>query len=175
MFNKNVNFKLSSNGHYAVNISPNDVLNFNDTEQILILEQCTSEAEKIETLTKIHRQFGHSSPDNIKNFTKKFKFIRSEVRTLVEKIYKDCNMCKLYKRHMPKPVVSLSKATNFNHTIAMDLHQVDVNSWYFHIIDEFSHYSNAVIINTKFSPVIANHFLKKLDKSFWLPGTIFFR
>ena len=42
----------------------------------------------------------------------------------------------------------------------MDLHQLDVNLWYFHIIDEFSRYSNAVIINTKSSSVIANHFLK---------------
>ena len=69
MFNKNADFKLSSNGHYADNISPN-VSNFHETKQILILEQCTSEAEKIKTLTKIHRQFGHASSDNIKRLLK---------------------------------------------------------------------------------------------------------
>ena len=54
MFNKDVDFKLSSNGHYAVNILPNDISNFHKTEQIIILEQCTIEAEKIKTLKKIH-------------------------------------------------------------------------------------------------------------------------
>ena len=46
MFIKNVDFELSSNGHDAVNILPNNVSNFQETEQILILEQCTCEAEK---------------------------------------------------------------------------------------------------------------------------------
>ena len=78
MINKNVDFKLSSYRHYAVYTLPNDVSNFHETEQILILEQCTSEAEKIKTLTKIHRQFGHASPNNIKRLLKKFKLIRSE-------------------------------------------------------------------------------------------------
>ena len=34
MFNKNVDFQLSSNGHYAVNILPNNISNFQETEQI---------------------------------------------------------------------------------------------------------------------------------------------
>ena len=45
MFNKDADFKLSSNGHYAVNTLPN-VSNFHETKQILLLEQCKSEAEK---------------------------------------------------------------------------------------------------------------------------------
>ena len=72
MFNKNVDFKLSSNGHYPVNILPNDVSHFHETEQILILEQCTSEAEKIKISTKIHRQFEQytSEAEKIKISTK---------------------------------------------------------------------------------------------------------
>ena len=34
MFNKDVDFQLSSNGHYAVNILPNNISNFHGTEQI---------------------------------------------------------------------------------------------------------------------------------------------
>ena len=32
MFKKNVDFKLSSNGHHAVNILPNNISNFHETE-----------------------------------------------------------------------------------------------------------------------------------------------
>ena len=42
MFNKKLDFKLSSNEHYAVNILPNDVSNFHETKQILPSEQCIS-------------------------------------------------------------------------------------------------------------------------------------
>ena len=95
MFNKNVEFKLSSNGHYGVNILPNDVSNFHGTEQILIIEQCTSEAEKIKTLTKIQQQFGHASPDIIKHLLKKSNSLDQKISNVVDKIYKDCNTCKL--------------------------------------------------------------------------------
>ena len=55
----------------------------------------------------------------------------------------------------------------------MDLHQLDVNLWYFHITDEFSRYRNAVIINTKSSSIIANHFLKNWISLFGCPGQFF--
>ena len=55
----------------------------------------------------------------------------------------------------------------------MDSHQLDVNLWYFHIIDEFSRYSNAVIINTKSSFVIANQFLKNWISLFGSTEQIF--
>ena len=86
MFNKNVDFKLSTNGHDAVNILPNNVSNFQETEQILILEKCTYEAKKIKTLTKIHWQFGHASPDNIKRLLKNSNLLDQKIITLVDKI-----------------------------------------------------------------------------------------
>lgn len=51
------------------------------------------------------------------------------------------------------------KATTFNGTISMDLHELQSNIWYMHIIDEFSRYSNAVIIRSKAAVVKA--FLKQ--------------
>ena len=47
MFKDFKDFKLSSYGNYAVNTLPNQVSNVHETEQILILEQCTSEVEKL--------------------------------------------------------------------------------------------------------------------------------
>ena len=173
MFNKNVDFKLSSNGHYPINILPNDVSHFHETEQILILEQCTSEAEKIKISTKIHRQFeqykseaekikistkihrqfGHAFPDNMKPLLTKSKLLHQKISTLVDKIYKGCNTS-IYMRPTPKPVVSVKLPL-----LIIPLPWIYILRC-FHIIDEFSRYSNAVIRNTKSSSVIANHFLK---------------
>ena len=167
MFNKNVDFKLSSNGHYPVNILPNDVSHFHETEQILILEQCTSEAEKIKISTKIHRQFeqytseaekikistkihrqfGHTFPDNMKPLLTKSKLLHQKISTLVDKIYKGCNTS-IYMRPTPKPVVSVKLPL-----LIIPLPWIYILRC-FHIIDEFSRYSNAVIRNTKSSSVI---------------------
>ena len=167
MFNKNVDFKLSSNGHYPVTILPNDVSHFHETEQILILEQCTSEAEKIKISTKIHRQFeqytsqaekikistkihrqfGHTFPDNMKPLLTKSKLLHQKISTLVDKIYKGCNTS-IYMRPTPKPVVSVKLPL-----LIIPLPWIYILRC-FHIIDEFSRYSNAVIRNTKSSSVI---------------------
>ena len=47
----------------------------------------------------------------------------------------------------------------------MDLHYNDKNLWYFHIIDESSCYSNAVIIRSKHPNIIKN-FLQKTGTAF---------
>ena len=39
----------------------------------------------------------------------------------------------------------------------MNLNQLGNSLWYFHVIDEFIHFSNAVIIHTKSSNIISSH------------------
>ena len=57
--------------------------------------------------------------------------------------------CTKYKKQPARPIVGLSKADNFNQTVSMDLHQLEPNMWYMHVIDEFSRFSNAQIIRNK--------------------------
>ena len=59
----------------------------------------------------------------------------------------------------------MPRATDFNQSVAMDLHYNDKNLWYFHIIDESSRYSNAVIIRSKHPNIIKN-FLQKTGTAF---------
>ena len=69
-FDKNINVKLSSNGHYPIDILPTDVLNFHEIEQVLVFENYKSNLEKTKALMKIHWQFGHGSSDNMKHLLK---------------------------------------------------------------------------------------------------------
>ena len=47
-------------------------------------------------------------------------------------------MCKLYKKPLPRPAVSIPKFLNFNEIVAMYLHQLDENLWYLYFIHELS-------------------------------------
>ena len=84
---------------------------------------------------------------------------------MIDEISNNCDVCKKYKKVPPKYVFGLPRATDFNQSVAMDVHYNDKNLWYFHIIDESSHYSNAVIIRSKHPNIIKN-FLQKTGSAF---------
>ena len=85
---------------------------------------------------------------------------------MVDEKRNNCNVCKKYKKVPPMPVVDLPRATDFNQYVAIDLHYIDKNLWHFHIIDEFSLYSNAVIIRSKHPNIIIKNFLQKTGSAF---------
>ena len=66
----------------------------------------------------------------------------------------------LYKKTLPRPAVSILKSLNFNKMVAMDLHQLDDNLWYLHFIDEFSRFSNSLVIKSKQSNIKTLKILK---------------
>ena len=82
-----------------------------------------------------------------------------ETSKLIEKVYNSCKTCLIYKKPLHRSVVGLSKASNFNDTVAMDLHQLGENLCYFHFIDKFSRFSSAIIVKTKSSKIITEKFL----------------
>ena len=49
-----------------------------------------------------------------------------------------CDICIKYRKPLPHPVVGYVKATTFNETISVDLHEIQSNIWYMHIIAEFT-------------------------------------
>ena len=71
------------------------------------------------------------------------------MQQIVMDIGEQCETCQKLKRPPPKPAVGFPLATKFNETVAVDLHQLENNLWYLHIIDEFSRFSTACILKNK--------------------------
>ena len=63
-------------------------------------------------------------------------------------------MCQQYKKPVPRSTVGLLEANYFNEMVTVDLHQLGPNSWYLHLIDELSRFSNDVIIKSKSTDII---------------------
>ena len=173
MFNEDVDIHYSSNGHYAVRILPEKVCNFNDIEHVLIFENDDSIKNKKAKLIKLHKQFGHASSNNLKSLIKNAGYLNDEISNLTDEVSLNCDICKQYKKVSPGPVVRLPRATDFNQSVAMDLHYTDKNLWYFHMIDKFSRYSNAVIIKSKQPAVIIQNFIQNWISLFGSPMKIF--
>ena len=83
----------------------------------------------------------------------------SNINDIISKVVSHCKTCQQCKKPFPRLTVGLFKATYFNDAVAMDLHQLGPNLWYLHLSDEFSRFSNAVIIS-KSTDIIMNMFLK---------------
>ena len=64
------------------------------------------------------------------------------------------------RRPPPKPVVGMPLTEDYNNTVAVVLHELDRNAWYFHMIDEYTRFSAVVIIRSKQASVIVDSFMK---------------
>ena len=47
------------------------------------------------------------------------------VKTLIEKVVDDCNVCKEFKRSLARPKVALPKLNDFNQVVTLDLKDID--------------------------------------------------
>ena len=123
--------------------------------------------------SKIAYQFGHASPNNLRDLLKNPGLFSTEISKLINEVCDNCIICKTHKKPPPGPVVGLPRATTFNHTVAMDLHSLDKNIWYFHIIDRFTRFSDATIIKSKSPTIIIKNFLQYWISIFGRPSKVF--
>ena len=140
MFGEQIDVNFTSSGHYCVNISNIDGHSQlgKDCEEVLLINNKMSTKEKRDTLVKLHKQFGHKPPEKLISLLKSAGTIDSEVPSIVKDICSNCAICHKLKRPQAKPIVAFSHANDFNQIVAMDLHELDHNFYYLHIIDMFS-------------------------------------
>ena len=154
MFGKEVNLYFSTSGHYCIDIQPNKVSKMDlpvegQSEHVLIFEGNMNLSDKKKQIQKIHRQFGHASSENIKRLIKNAGVTDQKFFEITDEVIQGCDICLKYKKPAPRPVVGFAWATDFNQTVGMDLKELGPSLWFLHIIDEFTHFSNAAIIRSK--------------------------
>jgi len=162
MFNEPVTLEFTSSGHYCVNIldKENKSEERSAEEEILVVTEDMNVDEQRKMLLKLHRQFGHASSERIKKLLKSAGTDNSETFDLLQEIVDSCDTCRKFKRPSPKPAVGFPLATRYNETVAVDLHELDRNVWYLHIIDEFTRFSAGCIMRTKQSSEFVQKFIQ---------------
>ena len=162
MFGEQIDVNFTSSGHYCVNISNSNGHRQlgKDIEQVLLINSEMSKEEKRDILLKLHKQFGHKAPEKLISLLKSAGDIDAEVPSIVKDICSNCAICHKLKRPKAKPIVAFAHASDFNQIVAMDLHEIDHNFYYLHIIDLFSRLSAAAIIRKKESKVIVDKFMQ---------------
>lgn len=162
MFEQPIMLQLTSSGHYCVDITGRDNFIPEETEQeVLVIEGDLSETEKWRILKKLHKQFGHASAERLTKLLKSAGTTDRSTLAMLQNITHDCEICAKLKKPTPRPVVGLPLATEYNETIAVDLHELENGRvWYLHIIDEFTRFSAGCIVRTKCSSEFVKKFME---------------
>ena len=122
---------------------------------------------KFKIVTKLHRQFAHSSAKNLKALLKNAEHLDDEIPQIVDSMSAECETCKRYKKTSPTLVVSLPLATRFNKVVAMDLKKFG-DVYFLHLIDLFTRFCKSKVIMRKIPSVIIDRliteWIRALDK-----------
>ncbi|VDI81921.1 Hypothetical predicted protein [Mytilus galloprovincialis] len=163
MFGKPVDVHFTSNGHYCINIKDRRTGQTDSVvseEEILKVDSGFSKKRKKDIISKLHKQFGHASSEKLLSLLKSAGSVDSDTKAIVNDVCSKCIVCFKYQRPKPKPIVGFSHANDFNQIVAMDLHEIDHNFYYLHIIDLFSRLSAAAIIRRKDSQLVVDKFMQ---------------
>ena len=160
-------------GHYAIDLLGGDqmhvdqicMVNTNqDNEQVNLVDLATAD-EKTQTklLLKLHKQFGHRPKAAFVSLLKSADKWQEHFSPMLDKIISSCEGCIMRKRAPDKPIVCLPMANDFNQVVTMDLKIWDMNKkqYILYIIDWFTRYTVATVINRKTPDQVINAIFEK--------------
>ena len=182
MYGQDIMLNITSNGHYCVPISRKQaVLNAREKNvnpsfdvNLSINELPTkSKNEKEAVAIKLHKQFGHPiDSDRLKKLLRDAQIADTELEEAVDKITETCNTCARYKKANLRPVVAFDLGKEFNDVLALDLKFIN-KYIILHMIDTFTRYSQACIVESKKKEVIVRAILQHWVSIFGAPSSIF--
>ena len=118
--------------------------------------------------SKLHRQFAHPSAERLKKLLKDARRDDRVLMDSVDKITKECDICIMYKRPRPRPVVTLPLASTFNETVAMDLKKWH-GAHFLVMVDLASRFCTAVVIANKSTDTVVTAIFKSWITLFGVP------
>ena len=175
MFGKKLDVFQTTSGNYAFPLQPQDSDVSNEvlttfTEKL----DTSSDASVLKDFKTFHLQFGHASAEKLVSYfesSNNVAKLRKKLKILAKKVPKECDKCIKFAKPKNRPVVGFSLAKFSNVLVAMDLHQLEPNFWYLHIMDLFSRQSTAGIIGSKGADVLLHEAMSKWVSVYGAPKT----
>ena len=119
-----------------------------------------SGVEKRMNLLTLHHQFGRANAAKLAQLLKSADIKDRHSLILLQEVVDGCDTCRKFKKPSPRPAVGLPRTSDFNDTVAVELHQLGSNIWYLHMINEFSTFSSTCIVYDKKPETFIEMFIK---------------
>ena len=149
----------SPSGHTSIplkNVSVHNDVCFCTQSNVVLHSLNFKDSDKKRVATKLHKQFGHPRPKQLKELIKTAGKEDKELFKEIDEIEKRCEVCKRYKQPELRPIVSMPLARKFNDTVSMDLKCYDAKKgiYFQHLIDHLTRFSMAKVIMSKNKEVL---------------------
>ena len=180
-----VHLVTTKSGHYALPITmPRQLLqkaiqtnDYSNVKNIVhtVLQTSSSTMDVKKLAVKLHKQFAHppsSRLTKLVNSAGEPWSSNEALKDAIKLVEGNCDICKLFKRPPPRPVVGLPMATKFLECIAMDLKHYNGNLL-LHMIDYVTRHSFSCVIRSKKPEVIIEKMFMHLISPFGTVGEFF--
>ena len=155
IFGQDVQLITSSTGHYLMEIGDfkmqEDEINQEVDEAVVLITDFAGmeDDEVFKKLKHMHKCLGHPSRRVFERMIQNSSF-KNVKPALVNKLYESCEFCFKHRKSKPLPKVSPPMASDFNHTVCMDLKiWARTGKVILYIIDMFSRFTVAKVIPDK--------------------------
>ena len=173
----------TSAGHYTIDLLDNkdqipvdEIFMINENqEQINLVDLLTADDKtQIKLLDKIHKQFGHRPKDAYIQVLKSADKWLDKFSPMIDNIINKCEGCVMRRKTPDRPAVALPLAADFNQVVTMDLKiwNQAKNEYILYLIDAFTRYQVATVINRKTPDQVINAIFEKWIQYFGLPDKV---
>ena len=170
MFGEKQELIKRTSGHYPIPLTnKRKIIEDAPQEEVQIIFSCMTTSPSKNDIIKLHRQIGHCTESRLLKLIESSKFDKEQVSKIVKDVSENCDTCKRYKRRSLKPIVSLSLASEFHQTVAMDQITYEEGVWILNLIDLFSRYSVACVRRSKKQDVMIHAIMKRWISYFGKP------
>lgn len=161
---------LTASGHYCIPVDKTETMPVEEINAVNI--EGLNDKEQKAVLLKLHRQFAHPSKKKLEALLKDAGAWQEQYETTLTDIESTCELCKMYAKTPPRPVVALPMAHEFNEKVAMDLKQYE-GLWILHMIDMWSRYTVSIFIKRKRPKDVIDGMMRHWVGVFGVMGALF--
>ena len=145
---------------------------FWNTDSTVYMVKKEIDVETVESIRKVHENTYHKGIGNLLHAYRNAGKLTPEVRKVITNVVENCNVCKKYKRSQRKPKVALTKVTDFNQIVTLDLKQFgDTNVLW--IICSFTRFVQGIVLPDKSAEAIVEGLNTAWNWRFSFPSTGF--
>ena len=173
LMGQKISLEESESGHWIMEIKLANIeeMDKNVAEELILLTKNVRD-KKIElsekNIEKLHNYLGHAHSDKLKKLVKNADLLNEDVSKQIEKIYADCESCKIFRNRQPKPAVTIPKATKPNEVVSLDLKVFGEGDmkYILYMVCNFSRFTMGCFIPKKEPKIIAEALLANWVKIF---------
>ena len=142
---KNTPLTISVGGHMIVDLER--VGDWSEEESILLVKKENDVTNKT-AITRIHKNLNHKKIKQMNYAFENAGKLTNETKKMIKEVVENCMICKKNERSKSKPAVAISRTTDFNSVIAIDLKEID-DKYILWMICSFTRFIKGFVVRSK--------------------------